>query len=367
LDVLGDDPCYPGGGGVMCLVLTDISPRAQSQYEFRDSNFISNSASVGGALLIATTGIWNTSFPSSGSDSTGNAILLQKLMFQDNTAKGAGGALFSTFPKDVLYTDDDDVENAYSLKDLTLPNPSFEGNSVHRGGYGPQVASLANALRMTSPESNLTNLESGVDTADIEIRLVDALNQTVTDGVMDASMHLSVYSREGIASGGLQSVVQKGYARFGVIITASPGDHQITIHGNRDEMDLPVHVSTRGCYIGEYNIKNLLCGLCGEGSFTLDTNMDCQTCPTHGNCTGGAGLAPVEGYWHSTPFSPVMHDCLEFEACAYQGRQEILTEFYSKEASGGNLTVIAEPFDEEYPQCRKVRIRYSSLEVMVCV
>eukprot|EP00210_Caulerpa_lentillifera_P007403 g7075.t1 len=355
LDVLADDPCFPGGGGAACLVLNNVSPRAHTEYKIISSKFNSNSATVGGALLISTSDGWSSPTNSNNNQQeSGNSFLLQNAQFQNNSATGAGGAIFCTYPQHLIHASNEDtVTRNQSLRETKFPHDSFTANSVHQGGYGPQLASLANSMQLITPESELTDLESGVESAPIRIQLLDAFNQRLTGGIMDAAMHVSVYSENGIASGELQTVVKDGYALLNVVIRAAPGHHEIQLQGSRSTLELPVRVSTRGCYIGERNIKDLLCELCTEGSYSFDTNTDCQNCPTRANCTGGAVLVPVEGYWHSTPFSPVMHDCLEFDACAYTGRQQALMKFYSKQSSGGNLTVIAEPFEKEYPQCRR--------------
>lgn len=41
----------------------------------------------------------------------------------------------------------------------------------------------------------------------------------------------------------------------------------------------------------------------------------CEPCPFNANCTGGAVLVPLEGFWHSAPNSTIMHACPMPEAC----------------------------------------------------
>lgn len=45
------------------------------------------------------------------------------------------------------------------------------------------------------------------------------------------------------------------------------------------------------------------------------SSMRCLTCPRAARCPGGALLLPAPGSWHSSPYSPVMHTCLNKEAC----------------------------------------------------
>lgn len=63
-------------------------------------------------------------------------------------------------------------------------------------------------------------------------------------------------------------------------------------------------------------------------------------------------MVPSSGYWHSSPFSPIIQECLFEKACAFEGREKSLEEFY---ANRENLLVTAE-MSENYTQCREVLI-----------
>lgn len=46
----GDDPCLPGGGGAICLVLNQIPERARVNIHVMRASFKANSAHTGGEL-----------------------------------------------------------------------------------------------------------------------------------------------------------------------------------------------------------------------------------------------------------------------------------------------------------------------------
>lgn len=46
-----DDPCFPGGGGAICLVLNQVPDRARVNVHIMSSSFSSNSANTGGREL----------------------------------------------------------------------------------------------------------------------------------------------------------------------------------------------------------------------------------------------------------------------------------------------------------------------------
>ena len=48
LRTTGEDPCSPGGGGAICLVLSEVPERASVKVEIMNSFLGSNSAATGG-------------------------------------------------------------------------------------------------------------------------------------------------------------------------------------------------------------------------------------------------------------------------------------------------------------------------------
>ena len=59
--------------------------------------------------------------------------------------------------------------------------------------------------------------------------------------------------------------------------------------------------------------------LCAQGrrppAISNITFPICEACPANAKCSGGAVIAPLPGYWHSSPNSTLMHACPNREAC----------------------------------------------------
>ena len=61
----------------------------------------------------------------------------------------------------------------------------------------------------------------------------------------------------------------------------------------------------------------------------FNTTIDCRHREEFPFCNEITGLIPVEGYWHSTPYSPLMRRCPVKEACSSVHRTEKLLEYYN--------------------------------------
>ena len=69
---------------------------------------------------------------------------------------------------------------------------------------------------------------------------------------------------------------------------------------------------------------------CFARSYSFEADPEsCQPCEEHAECDGTSALLPEDGYWHSTPFSPVMRRCLTDEACTFVNRAGSLRAYYN--------------------------------------
>ena len=85
--------------------------------------------------------------------------------------------------------------------------------------------------------------------------------------------------------------------------------------------------STRECLPGEIEAGNI-CLPCLTDQYSFNTSGTCSDCENHAKCSGGSTLVPVDGYWHSTPFSPQFHECIIKEACKRADRETVLKAYY---------------------------------------
>lgn len=122
-------------------------------------------------------------------------------------------------------------------------------------------------------------------------------------------------------------------------------------------MGISGQVELRPCFLGEINkTDDFFCDICLFESFTFNTSRKrCTPCPEHARCKGGASLIPVPKYWHSSPFSTIMHECFNNDACNYENRTTDLEEAHFS----GRFEFLnrvereqdAEFTNREYPQC----------------
>ena len=230
-------------------------------------------------------------------------------------------------------------------------------------GYGPNVASDADALDLQNVHGEIAGLEEG-DLLSVhhpsdqgtEIcsrtspRLVvkDVLNRRITvandAGALLYSLALGtsfcsipelviilisdhVNGRTKYkAHNGVICIDETSVSGFGVKATLN-----ITSEDARDLSAL-VKFTTAKCAGGALRIEeSSSCFHCEGGSYSFSTfRDDCRKCEDNSVCIGTTVLVPKMGYWHSSPFSPFMHLCLVMEACTFENRVEKLKEYYNE-------------------------------------
>ena len=383
LDPTSANPCHPGGGGAICMVLNDIANGAPTTIEIYRSNFTRNIANVGGAMMISTDEDvdWKSDCLSSRNRTSSlfTANLCQKLnlralTFRGNRARAAGGALMVSNLKHVYYSDvaEENEDFNYKTLDMLKKRGTFINNKVHKVGYGKDIAGSAVRLNIGHPIADtatgilIANQSSGQahSLPPIEIQVLDELDQVVTGGIVDASLVVHVNavrldSDISIAAGQVVSTASGGVAVFDALsLSAFPGQYEInfSVRGGKVEA-VSANVTLRECRLGErHNSEGFVCEACDLESFTFYTNVSrCVHCPEHARCAGNASLVPISGYWHSSPFSVIMHECFHYEACSYNSRQEDIEKMHS-----GKIREFLDRFDqekhpvftnEEYAQC----------------
>ena len=357
LEPTSANPCHPGGGGAICMVLNGIANRASAVIEIYHSNFTRNAATVGGAMVISTDEDVDWKFSCrTGRDRNSSLLVsspcrslnLRALTFRGNRARAAGGALMVSNLKHLYYSDV--AENNKDFNFQTLDKGKMRGtfidNRVRKGGYGKDIAGRAIRLSIRHPIADpatgilIANQPSGQahSLPPIEIQVLDELDQVVTGGVVDASLAVHVNavrldSNGSIAAGQVVSTASGGVAVFDALsLSAFPGQYEInfSVRGGRVEA-VSANVTLRECRLGEhYNSEGFVCEACALESFTFYTNVShCVDCPEHARCAGNASLVPISGYWHSSPFSVIMHECFHYEACSYDSRQEDIEKMHS--------------------------------------
>ena len=383
LDPTSANPCSPGGGGAICMVLNGIANRAPATIRIYDSNFTRNTATAGGAMVISTDESvdWKSDCPTIR-DQTSTLLTsdpcrnlnLRALVFRSNRARAAGGALLVSNLKHVYYSDVAEINEDlnYQTLDKAKKRASFINNSVGNGGYGEDIAGMAVRLSIRHPIADpatgilIANQSSGqaYSLSPIEVQVLDGLDQVVTGGIVDASLGVRVNavrldSNGSIAAGQVVSTASNGVAVFDALsLSAFPGRYEIdfSVRGGKVE-SISASVTLRECRLGErYNREGFVCEACAFESFTFYVDVSrCADCPDKARCAGNASLVPTSGYWHSSPFSVIMHECFHDDACSYDSRQEILETTRSARIQEflDRFNLEEEPVftNEEYAQC----------------
>eukprot|EP00210_Caulerpa_lentillifera_P007341 g7017.t1 len=384
LDPIGSTPCHPGGGGAICFVLSGISNRIPVSIQVVNSYFQNNSASVGGGLFLSTDEMvdWTRDCPSVGQTSSSSlttnpcrTIQLRNLTFIDNFASRTGGGIFASNLTQVQYSSaavEVSTDLYRPLSNSTL-SENMGPNLVGDGGYGPNIASMATGLRVRHPVLDprtgllISNQSSGQSNPLplIRIEILDQLNQLVSAGIQDSELRVRVRARSpvngaSITSGQIDAVAESGIATFSALaLLASAGIYQLEFVPQRQSIQRTTgRVEIRSCLLGEMNnTAGFVCETCGFESFSFDTEKgSCDSCPVHAQCVEGASLVPLPKYWHSSPFSTIMHECFHQDACNYESRinkleeQHLLNrhEFFDRIQANEGVPVFT---NDEYPQC----------------
>ena len=163
----------------------------------------------------------------------------------------------------------------------------------------------------------------------LRVHVKDIFNHTITKGIEDANLEIGLISeevigrvrykaREGIAS--INDTKAWGISRNSTLTIVSESDHSIKA---------TLQLTTRECHPGEIAPAEV-CDSCPVDQYSFSpSHEDCYVCEKNAECPGGAVLIPAEGYWHSTPFSPVFYRCIYVEACRYDDRRDRLAKFYA--------------------------------------
>ena len=179
-----------------------------------------------------------------------------------------------------------------------------------------------------SPENCARNTSDG-----IKIAVKDAFNQTITGGIADAgkipsSVHRLTESFCTELNVHLEStniVGETDYRAIDGILNMNRTEgigigRTSEIIFRYGELETNLTFSTRECFPGE-NEAGYVCQPCPVDRYSFDASSTCRDCENHAKCSGRSSLVPVDGYWHSTPFSPQFHECIIKEACAYESRK----------------------------------------------
>ena len=356
--------------------------------------FSDNSADIGGGMLVRMETILEAVFVIGAvhvstqphpqdcrkSDASCTFVAVTGTSFSDNRAKISGGAFFTKDPSVILYScsskntethpkqhQTDALKELEQLKSTKDVCPEWVANRANQ--YGPVIASYARSIsgyavgegQMTS-EKPIKNNElvsvshrSGDSLPVLLIEVLDGYGQSPALGEEDAFVQATLYSPNDLFSGEFNTLVNEKRKSFPPISGFQrPGRYEIRMNFSEPGLEpLSVEVEVRECRLGEFvQADGALCVLCSGSQYNFDPDASmCQTCPENGNCTTDV-IHPNRGYWHRTPCSRHVQQCVSREACDFSGREDDLNEL----TNDMDTCKIEETFDRDYSeaQCKKV-------------
>ena len=300
--------------------------------------------------------------------------------FSNNRAKTSGGAIFTQDPNVLRYScwskdtetppelyQTDALEALELLKSTKDMCPDWTANQADL--YGPVIASYARSVSgfaigngQDDSERPIENNElvsgnhrSGDSLPMLLVEIVDGYGQSPALGEGDAFVQATMYSPDGLFSGEFNTQVNEKQKSFPPISGFQrPGRYEIRMNFSEPSLEpLSVEVEVRECQLGEFAQENLtLCVRCSGSQYNFDSDASmCLPCPENGNCTTNV-IHPNKGYWHRSPCSRHVQQCVSREACDFSGREDALNDLTNEIET----CEIEETLDRDYSeaQCKKV-------------
>lgn len=339
-----------GAGGAVAIDAT------QAVVTFEQCAFQNNDGRLGGAAFWyagntcpssgTTTGPTigpGSSNSSSGSSSIGSnsssstvsaaavscSITLHNCDVSGNTAHDGGGTLFGWDGSDVLQVccDRDPAQTtSCSTATSTQVCPTWsrtepaDGTTTYdTNGYAtPPVYMI---MRSLTGNSTAQEVISG-SAINVTIELQDYYHKRVVGYASALDFNLDDLEQDLFVIGNKTRQAQSGFVHWDSmliqpVISPSNKTYTLWMRGVNTTMNpLPLSLIIPHCTIGQ-NEDLYRCIECNKGSYSLNSTVQCEPCPTGGycpycplehNCNQGS-LLPTPGYWQPSPLMPQMLMC----------------------------------------------------------
>jgi len=323
--------------------------------QLQNSRFENNSAqSYGGGLVLAAPQDtrMNCTLPSF----TCGHVVLINTSFADNHANHTGAAILATDANSVLIGCEYKSRSNHSFfkeQDFNYLSPihperlcrSWKRNRLSNANYAGVVGTYGRIIELTidpNDEVKLSgNTETGLVLENVSSgKQLPAINVTILDGfgagpapTVIPSFGSSLSSPDGFFRGLYPTNISAGSGNFSDVAGfAILGNYTLEIEFDNPAFEnVKVAVIVRECQVGEEATRDrLTCQECDSVNYNFNPQIPsgCTQCPTGGNCTGRF-IAPKKGHWHRSPCHDTVQKCLIEDACTYQNRAEVLTNFTS--------------------------------------
>ena len=282
-------------------------------------------------------------------------LALRGTDFINNQASSAGGAILSSDlnairikcsydpPEDPLaYLTRDEFESLDVLNSLDMVCPDWRGNEGV--SYGADLASYARRvqkmIRFEERDVNedvegnqyvVQNHHSGTQIPSLYLQVVDELDQGPATGAGNETIEAIMWSPDRLFSGSVNIQLEDGIGNFsGIAGYREAGYYRVRVDFSEESIpSFTLIVQIRPCMIGEAAAANgTICQPCNGDTYNFhpdDPEPGCVPCPDHANCDSVV-IRPEHNYWHQTPCSRHIQECLTRRACDARDRDDTLTE-----------------------------------------
>jgi len=220
---------------------------------------------------------------------------------------------------------------------------SWRRNRVSSNAYGDVVGTYGQEVVLSiDPESQVKlvgSMASGYILENVlSGRELPTINVTILDGygsgpafTLPNSFEARLSSPDDFFVGLHPTTIVAGFGKFsrvsGFVV---PGNYTFEFAFDSEALEtFNVTVMVRECVVGEEPTRDgLTCQECDAFSYNFNASEpgECKECPNEATCEGRY-IVPNEGSWHNSPCHDQVKDCLVENACKYQKRKELLTNF----------------------------------------
>ena len=302
--------------------------------------------------------------------------------FVNNEAQTSGGGIFLEDPDVLRYScflRDTETPplplnraifgSLAALRSLQDTCPTWRDNKA--GDFGPIVASYARSIRVIGPNNDtrqnqtdegshrffLEDHRSGDPLPRMFAIVLDGFGQSLPYGRGDKYVEATIESPDAFFIGTVKTTLDQYQKELPTIYSLQQrGRYTVIIDFSEPVLpSIVIEVVIRDCKIGEFVQEDgKLCVPCSSTQYNFDRDASmCMPCPMNANCTSSA-IAPNKGYWHRTPCSQHLQECVARDACEFPQRDADL----SAALRGIKSCQLNEALDRDYSQaqCRKVQI-----------
>eukprot|EP00210_Caulerpa_lentillifera_P004180 g3986.t1 len=335
--------------------LTSPEPQLLA-FQLDNCQFYNNTADFGGGIHFQTR---DGSADCLDAYSTACTFLaLTRCDFVNNYANFSGGAILANNPSAIrfscnvsnktdpfAYYSQKELEKLTKLESLDVFCDNWARNNASI--YGPVVGSYARrvstsisfmdnkTVEIPGNHYMLKNHQSGTPLPIINLEAADEYNQGPALVQGNEVLRAEMTSPDRLFDGIFIVAMENSRGSFqGITGFKEPGTYNIQIEFSEGGMPtLIIAVEIRHCVIGESRAANgTLCEPCSGATYNFyprSKDKTCIPCPENAKCDSVA-IQPKEGFWHQTPCSIHIQECLSETACKYQNREDSLIQLGSK-------------------------------------